>query len=292
MILASIPSPSTGVWHLGPVPIRAYALCIIAGVIAAVVIGERRWRARGGRRGTVTDVAAIAVPFGLVGGRLYHVITSPEAYFGKGGDPIKVLYIWQGGLGIYGAIVLGGVGAWLACRSRGIRLPAFGDAVAPGIAVAQAIGRFGNYFNQELFGRPTNLPWGLEIAPGRDGTVPGRDTYHPTFLYESLWCLGTAAVVVWADRRFKLGRGRAFALYIALYALGRAWIEALRADTANTLFGVRINIWTCLVAFLLAVLWMVTHRGPRETEVEPAPAAAESADASAAEPATANAAEP
>ncbi len=269
MNLASIPSPSQGVWHLGPVPIRAYALCIILGVIVAVVMGERRWQARGGKKGTVTDVAALAVPFGLIGGRLYHVITSPENYFGPDGDPVKVLYIWEGGLGIYGAILLGGVGAWVACRRRGIPLPAFGDAVGPGIAIAQGIGRFGNYFNQELFGRPTDLPWGLEIDPGRDGSVPGEDTYHPTFLYEALWCFGVAVVVIWADRRFKLGRGRAFALYLALYAVGRAWIEALRADTANELFGVRVNLWTCLLVFLGAVLWIVTHSGPREQDVEP-----------------------
>ena len=269
--LASIPSPANGVWHIGPVPIRAYALCIILGVVAAVIIGERRWRARGGSPGTVTDVAALAVPFGLVGGRLYHVITSPEPYFGKGGEPIKVLYVWQGGLGIYGAILLGAVGAWLACRSRGIRLPAFADAAAPGIAVAQAIGRFGNYFNQELYGKKTDLPWALEIdIKDVDGAVVRQETYHPTFLYESLWCLGTAAVVIWVDRRFKLGRGRAFALYAALYALGRAWIEALRVDEANEIFGLRINLWTCLLVFVGAVAWMVTHRGPREENVDPA----------------------
>ncbi len=276
MNLASIPSPANGVWHLGPVPIRAYALCIIAGVIAAIYMGERRWQARGGRKGTVTDIAVVAVPVGLIGGRIYHVITSPAAYFGADGDPIKVFYIWEGGLGIYGAILFGALGAWLASRSRGVKLPAFADAVAPGIVVAQAIGRFGNYFNQELFGKPTNLPWGLEIEPGRDGTVVGQDTYHPTFLYESLWCLGIAAVVIWADRRFTLSRGRAFALYLALYAVGRAWIEALRVDAANTIFGVRLNIWTCLLVFVGAVIWMVTHRGPRETEVE---RAAEDADA-------------
>lgn len=270
MNVASIPSPAHGVWHLGPVPIRAYALCIIAGVVVAVIMGERRWRSRGGRAGTVTDVAALAVPFGLIGGRLYHVVTSPEKYFGAGGEPIRVLYIWEGGLGIYGAILLGAVGAWLACRARGIRLSAFGDAIAPGIAVAQAIGRFGNYFNQELFGRPTNLPWGLRIDPGHDGYVEGRQTYHPTFLYESLWCLGTAAVVIWADRRFNLSRGRAFALYLGLYAAGRAWIEALRIDQAHRLFGLRINLWTCAVVFLGALLWMLTHRGPREQDVEPA----------------------
>ncbi len=268
MLLASIPSPARGVWHLGPVPIRAYALCIILGVIAAVVMGERRWRARGGHKGAVTDVAALAVPFGLLGGRLYHVITSPQAYFGKGGHPIEALYVWRGGLGIPGAILLGGVGAWIVCRRRGMSLPAFADAVGPGIAVAQGIGRWGNYFNQELFGRPTHLPWALRIDPGRDGTVPGQATYHPTFLYESLWDLGTAGLVIWADRRFKLGRGRAFALYIASYAVGRLWIEALRADQANTIFGVRINEWVALIALIGAVLWFVRHPGPREETVQ------------------------
>ncbi|MDQ6874465.1 MAG: prolipoprotein diacylglyceryl transferase [Actinomycetota bacterium] len=275
MILASIPSPSRGVWHLGPLPIRAYALCIIAGVIVAVIMGERRWQARGGRKGTVADVAALAVPFGLVGGRLYHVITSPQAYFGKGGDPVAALYIWRGGLGIPGAVLLGALGAWIACRRRHIGLPAFGDAIAPGIAVAQAIGRWGNYFNQELFGRPTTLPWGLRIDPGHEGYQPGHPTYHPTFLYESLWDLGVAGAVIWADRRFRLGRGRAFALYIALYSVGRLWIEALRADPANHLLGLRINEWTSLLALVGSVLWIVTHRGPREEAVQPAVAGAD-----------------
>lgn len=273
--LAAIPSPSRGVWHLGPLPIRAYALCIIAGVLVAVIMGERRWRARGGRKGTVADVAALAVPFGLVGGRLYHVLTSPQAYFGKGGDPVAALYIWRGGLGIPGAVLLGALGAWIACRRRGIGLPAFGDAIAPGIAVAQAIGRWGNYFNQELFGRPTNLPWGLRIDPGHEGYQPGHSTYHPTFLYESLWDLGVAGAVIWADRRFRLGRGRAFALYIALYSVGRLWIEALRADPANHLFGLRINEWTSLLALIGAVLWIVTHRAPREEAVQPVGAGTE-----------------
>jgi len=271
--LASFPSPSQGVWHLGPVPIRAYALCIIAGVVAAVVLGERRWQARGGRKGTVTDVAALAVPFGLVGGRLYHVITSPQLYFASGRHPIEALYVWKGGLGIPGALLLGGVGAWIACRRRGIPLPAFADAVAPGIAIAQAVGRFGNYFNQELFGRATTLPWAVRIDPkdpqANTGYLEGHSTYHPTFLYESLWNLGVAGVVIWADRRFKLGRGRAFALYVALYAVGRAWIELLRADQANHILGVRVNVWTSVLAFVCAVAWIGTHRGPREEVVEP-----------------------
>ena len=162
-VLAYIPSPPQGVWHLGPIPIRAYALCIIAGILIAVYWGEKRFVARGGQPGTVMDVAVFAVPFGLVGGRLYHVATDWQTYFGPGGDPLRALMIWEGGLGIWGAVALGGVGAWIGCRRRGVPLPFFADAVAPGIVVAQAVGRLGNYFNQELYGAPTTLPWGLEI---------------------------------------------------------------------------------------------------------------------------------
>jgi prolipoprotein diacylglyceryl transferase len=267
--LAVIPSPSQSVWNLGPVPIRAYALCIIAGIVAAIWIGERRWVARGGRRGTVSDVAVWAVVFGLVGGRLYHVVTDNELYFRAGRDPIRALYVWEGGLGIWGAIALGGVGAWIACRRRGIKLPPFADAAAPGIAVAQAIGRWGNYFNQELFGRPTDLPWAIRIDPDKPNTVAGASTYHPAFLYESLWDLGLAGALVLADRRFKLGRGRVFALYVMGYTAGRVWIEMLRIDTANLVFGVRLNVWTSIVVFAGALIYFLLHRGPRETEVEP-----------------------
>ncbi|MBI3686584.1 MAG: prolipoprotein diacylglyceryl transferase [Actinobacteria bacterium] len=271
MRLAYVPSPSQGVWHLGPIPIRAYALCIIAGIVVAVWLTERRWVARGGRPGTVMDIAVWAVVFGLVGGRLYHVLTDPELYFGPGRHPIDAVKVWQGGLGIWGAIALGGVGAWIGCHRRGIRLAPFADAAAPGIVLAQAIGRWGNYFNQELFGRPTTLPWGLEIDPGRDGTVPGAEAYHPTFLYESLWDLGVAGLVVWVDRRFRLGRGRAFAVYVMAYTVGRFWIESLRVDHANQILGMRLNTWTSLVVFVAASAYLLLHRGPRETEVEPSP---------------------
>lgn len=166
MNLASIPSPSTGVIELGPIPLRGYAFCIIIGVFVAVWIGNKRWVARGGKAGTVADIAVWAVPFGLVGGRLYHVITDYQLYFSEGQNWVDAFKIWEGGLGIWGAIALGAVGAWIGCRRRGIPLPAWADALAPGIAVAQAIGRWGNWFNQELYGRPTDLPWALEISEG------------------------------------------------------------------------------------------------------------------------------
>ena len=265
-VLASIPSPSQGVWELGPFPLRAYALCIIAGIVAAAWLTEKRWIARGGAPGDVLDIATWAVPFGIVGGRIYHVITSPQSYFGEGGDPVRALAIWEGGLGIWGAIALGGVGAWIACRRRGIPLPAFAYAVAPGLLVAQAIGRLGNWFNQELFGRPTDLPWALEIdAAHRPSEYLDVATFHPTFLYELLWNLAAAAVVIWADRRFGLSHGRAFALYVALYCAGRLWIELLRIDDANEFFGVRLNVFTSIIVGLLAVAYLVWQRGrPRE----------------------------
>jgi prolipoprotein diacylglyceryl transferase len=269
--LASFPSPEQSVWHLGPVPIRAYALCIIAGIVAAIWMGERRWVARGGRRGTVSDVAVWAVLFGLAGGRIYHVITDNELYFRDGRDPWRAFAVWEGGLGIWGAIAFGGVGAWIGCRRAGIKLPPYADAVAPGIAVAQAIGRLGNYFNQELFGRPTDLPWAVEIDPDQPNTVAGATTYHPTFLYELLWCLALAAALIWVDRRFKLGHGRVFALYVMGYTAGRVWIEMLRIDTANEVLGLRLNVWTSIVVFAGGLAYFLLVRGPRETVVEPRP---------------------
>ncbi|WP_433787931.1 prolipoprotein diacylglyceryl transferase [Actinomycetospora sp. CA-101289] len=273
-----LPSPPQGVWEIGPVPLRAYALCIIAGIVVAVLWTERRFVARGGEPGTVTDVAVFAVPFGLIGGRLYHVATDWPTYFGPGGNPLAALYIWQGGLGIWGAIALGGVGAWIGCRRRGVPLTAFADAAAPGIVTAQAIGRLGNWFNQELYGAPTTLPWGLELyrrvdpATGVTDNLTGVavDTtpvaiVHPTFLYELLWNLAVAALVVWADRRFRLSRGRAFALYVAGYTAGRFAIELMRTDPATRVFGdVRINVVVAAVVFAGAVAYLAFVRGPRE----------------------------
>ncbi|MEU9140241.1 prolipoprotein diacylglyceryl transferase [Streptomyces sp. NPDC048404] len=270
MELAYIPSPSHGVLHLGPIPLRGYAFCIIIGVFLAVWLGNKRWIARGGRAGTVADIAVWAVPFGLVGGRLYHVITDYELYFSEGRDWVDAFKIWQGGLGIWGAIALGALGAWIGCRRRGIPLPAWADAVAPGIAFAQACGRWGNWFNQELYGRATDLPWALHITSSTDGRVPGN--YHPTFLYESLWCVGVGFLVIWADRRFKLGHGRAFALYVAAYCVGRGWIEYMRVDDAHHILGLRLNDWTAMVVFVLAVVYIVISsrlRPGREEIVEP-----------------------
>ncbi|MER7802937.1 prolipoprotein diacylglyceryl transferase [Streptomyces parvulus] len=270
MELAFIPSPSRGVLHLGPIPLRGYAFCIIIGVFVAVWLGNRRWIARGGRPGTVADIAVWAVPFGLIGGRLYHVITDYQLYFSEGRDWVDAFKIWEGGLGIWGAIAFGALGAWIGARRRGIPLPAYADAVAPGIALAQAIGRWGNWFNQELYGKATDLPWAVEITSTTDGRVPG--TYHPTFLYESLWCIGVALLVIWADRRFKLGHGRAFALYVAAYCAGRFWIEYMRVDDAHHILGLRLNNWTALLVFLLAVVYMVLSarsRPGREAVVEP-----------------------
>lgn len=289
-VLASIPSPPQGVWHLGPLPIRAYALAIIAGIVVAVVIARRRWAERGGDPDTVLEVSFWAVPFGIVGGRLYHVITSPDAYFGAGGSPVRALYIWEGGLGIWGAIALGAVGAWIGTRSQGVRLAPFADALAPAVLVAQAIGRLGNWFNQELFGSPTTLPWGLEIDPTSPtfpaDAAPGT-LFHPTFLYEMVWNLVGAAVLVYLDRRLRLGYGRVFWLYVMIYTAGRGWIEMLRIDTAHTFGGLRLNVWTSIVMFVVALLAFVVigrrHPG-RDQDVrltaaspatadEPAPAA-------------------
>jgi prolipoprotein diacylglyceryl transferase len=272
---ASIPSPSNAVWQLGPVPIRAYALCILAGILVGIWVGNRRWIARGGAPGVVGDIAVWAVPFGIVGARLYHVATDWESYFGPGADPVDALKIWQGGLGVWGAIAMGTLGGWIGAKRRGIPLPPLADALAPGIVLAQAIGRFGNWFNQELFGRPTDLPWGLEIDPEfRPDRYADVETFHPTFLYEALWCVAVALILVWADRRFRMGHGRVFALYVALYTLGRSYIETLRVDPAREVLGLRLNVWTSVVLFAGAVIYIVVSarmRPGREVLSQPPP---------------------
>ena len=268
MTLAYLPSPSQGVWHLGPVPIRAYAFCILTGILVAVWLTRRRWAARGGNPDVVIDIAIWAVPFGLLGGRLYHLAPDPELYFKAGEDPWKAFAVWDGGLGIPGAVLLGALGAWIGCRRHGVRLADFADAMAPGLGFAQAIGRFGNYFNQELYGRVSGLPWAIRIDPAHRPTdTPDAAFYQPTFAYEALWDSMAALIVIWAGRRFGLNNGRVFALYLAIYAVGRAWIEALRVDHANHIAGLRLNDWMTLIVFCgsVAYLWFRRDRPDRAT---------------------------
>jgi prolipoprotein diacylglyceryl transferase len=265
--VGSIPSPSSGVWEIGPIPLRAYALGIIAGALLAIWIGEKRFTARGGRAGLISDVAIWALPAGIIGARIYHVVTDPELYFGAGREPIEALYIWEGGLGIWGAIAGGAVGAWIACRRYDVPFSSVADALAPGLLVAQAVGRLGNYFNQELFGKPTDLPWALEIDPvHRPPEYEQFATFHPTFLYEMIWNLAAAALLVLIDRRVKLTAGRAFALYVMLYTAGRVWIEMLRIDTVNHVGPFRLNVWTSIVMFALATVFFVLARRSEPVE--------------------------
>ncbi len=271
-MIASIPSPEQSVWFIGWFPIRAYAMFILAGIIVAVWITQRRLADRGGKPGQALDVAVWAVPFGILGGRLYHVISSPQAYFGEGGHPLNAFAVWEGGLGIWGAVALGTLGAWIGCRRNAVSFLDYADSAAPGVVLAQAIGRWGNYFNNELFGARTDLPWGLEIhcwdqGAGAATTCAGSTTnilgtFQPTFLYESLWCLLVALGLLLVDRRLSLAKGQIFALYGILYTLGRGVIEMLRSDQANYVLGLRLNVWTSLIVFAGAAFayWRLGRR--------------------------------
>ncbi len=276
LVPATIPSPSVGVIHLGPLPLRMYALCILVGIVVAVWLTGRRLVPRGYEAAQAVDVAAYAVLFGIVGGRLYHVITTPDPYWGADGNPADALKIWEGGLGIWGAISLGALGAWIGCRRSGIRFLDFADAAAPGVALAQAIGRWGNWFNNELYGGPTSLPWGLEIhrwdaAAGRavvdaSGEPVVLGVFHPTFLYESVFLVLLAVVLLVVDRRRTLAPGQILGLYVAGYPVGRIVIETMRTDESELVLGQRLNVWTSIVVFLLGVwiIWFTGRRARRE----------------------------
>ena len=273
---AGIPSPSSAVWYLGPIPIRAYALCILTGVFVAVWWSNRRYRARGGRRDLVLDVAIVAVPAGIVGARLYHVVSSPDDYFGPNGDLARIPQTWQGGLGIWGGIAGGVLAGVLLLRHRGLRVAPLADAVAPTLLVAQAIGRLGNWFNQELYGAPTTLPWGLRIDDAHlpaGSTYPPGTLFHPTFLYEALWNLAGAVLLVWIGRRM-LARsgvtgGRLLWVYLMVYTAGRVWIEMLRIDEAETILGLRLNVWTSIVIFLVGAIGLaLTSRRPLSDAID------------------------
>jgi prolipoprotein diacylglyceryl transferase len=268
-MLELIPSPSSSQISLGPVTIHYYALCIITGITVAIWLGRKRYASYGGNPEDVSEGAIWAVPFGIIGGRIYHVITSPQKYFGENGNPVDAFRIWEGGLGIWGAILFGAIGAFIYFRTHKttLRFNQFLDALAPGVIIAQAIGRVGNFFNQEVFGKPTNLPWGIEIRPFRrpDGYEEFLK-FHPTFLYELIWCLFIAYLLIKLPRfikKFVNNSGDVFALYVFGYTTGRLWIEALRIDEANYFLGFRLNIWVCL--FVLAgsaiYLFKSTRRG-------------------------------
>lgn len=269
LVPASIPSPDWSGFDIplpwGTLRIHAYALCILAGIIVGLWLTSVRWAKRGAPEGSVWDIVIWAIPFGIIGGRLYHVVSSPDQYFGPGfdgtGDLWLIPQIQRGGLGIWGAVVLGVVGAWIGCRRAGVKLTAFLDAAAPGLLLAQAVGRWGNYFNQELFGGPTTLPWGLQIDPDNPNFpagTPADTLFHPTFLYESLWNIAGVVILLALDRRFNFRRARLFWLYAMYYTLGRVWIEAMRIDEAEqiNLFGIttRLNVWTSILVFIAALV--------------------------------------
>ncbi|MFD2794862.1 prolipoprotein diacylglyceryl transferase [Promicromonospora vindobonensis] len=290
MLPASIPSPDP-VWSqfsLGPLTIHTYALCLLAGIAAAAYITDRRLRARGAAPGLALDIAMWAVPIGIVGARIYHVLTHLGDFTGPGVDPWAWVRIWEGGNALFGSLLGGAVGVWIGCRLTGLRFGSFADALAPGLLAAQAIGRLGNYVNQELFGLPTTLPWGLEIRADApmfpDWADPGT-LFHPLFLYEMIWNLIGIALLLAIERRVVrrnaailadggtpgagLRWGRMFGLYLIWYGLGRSWLEAIRIDpTSDAPLGVPANIWTSGAAIVLGIV-IVVVQGRRHPEPEP-----------------------
>jgi prolipoprotein diacylglyceryl transferase len=270
MILLSIPSPESSSISIGPLELRAYGLMIALGVIAAVELARRRFAQRGLDPDDMSAIALWAVPAGLIGSRLYHVITDWRR-FAEDDGWFEAVRIWNGGLGIPGGVIAGVVvGVWVGKR-RGVPLGEGIDAAIPGIPLAQAIGRLGNWFNQELFGEPTTVPWALEIDPEhRPPEYIEFETFHPTFLYEALWNLALVGVLLWVDKRRVLRPGRLLAVYVAGYALGRLWVELLRVDPASLILGVRVNVWVSIIAFVgaVAVLVLSGRRRPEDDAEE------------------------
>lgn len=281
MILAYIPSPTISQFSIGPVTVHIYALCILMGIVLAVWITTTRWKKLGGNFDQVLDITLVSVPAGIIGARLYHIITTPERFFGPDGDWAEMFRIWNGGLGIWGGVLFGALAAWAWCRHKHYPMALLADAIAPGLLVAQAVGRLGNWFNQELYGAPTTLPWGLKLnmegtAIGHseqcyDGaTCPSGTLFHPTFLYEMIWNLIGAAIIVYIGSKAmkKLKAGSLFAVYIMWYTLGRTWIESLRIDYAHEFLGVRINVWVSMAVFVLgAVSFIVVQQMGKDTDL-------------------------
>lgn len=269
MSLSYIPSPSFSSIHLGPITIHMYAICILIGIFAAIAITIKRWKRYGGSEDQIYNLALIAVPCGIIGGRIYHIITTPERFFGTNGDLLEMVRIWNGGMGIWGAIALGGLGAWVLCRIKHYPMALLADAIAPALLVAQAIGRLGNWFNQELFGSPTTLPWGLKVSESittsqlcsPTQTCPATTLFHPTFLYELLWNLLGAAILLYISRAMLFVEkktthraGTYFALYVIWYTIGRTFIEMLRIDYAHIVWGLRVNVWVSIGVCLCGLI--------------------------------------
>lgn len=271
--LASIPSPQINSFMVGPFKVHFYALCILTGMILAIWIADKRLVQRGAKSGIALDIALWTIPIAIIGARIFHVLTHSGDYFFPGADLTAVFRIWEGGIAIYGGLIGGAIGAWIGTRRSGIRFWSFADAVAPGILLAQAIGRWGNYFNQELFGLPTTLPWGLEIDstnPAFPPGLPAETLFHPTFLYESLWSAVGVVILLALDRRLGLRWGTMFGAYLMYYSLGRIITENLRIDPSDLILGIRTNVWSAVggvVAGLVIIYWQRRqHPGP-ETSV-------------------------
>lgn len=271
-VILSIPSPGISEFSIGPLTIHIYALCLVAGMALAWVLGRSRWVDRGGLAETFESIAIVAIPSGIVGARIYHVATHWEDYSGDDRGLVSALYIWEGGIAIFGAVIGGALGAAFVAWRRGARLTAFADALAPGLIFAQAVGRLGNWFNQELFGGPDDGPLGLEIDPGRrPPEYRDVETFQPTFLYELTWNALGGLVLLWLDRRFTLGWGKLFSLYMVIYGTGRFWIEGIRTDFSYLVGPLRSNQVTALVFVIVGLILFtflhITRQG-REPWVE------------------------
>ncbi|CAN5353536.1 prolipoprotein diacylglyceryl transferase [soil metagenome] len=314
VIPVSIPSPPPewssfiipiGSWLHGLIPavsesygivVRLYALCILTGIIVALFITNRRLTKRGVEPWKIIDLTIWGVVGGLIGARLWHVFTHPGDFFGPGKDLIKILYIWEGGVAIFGTLLGGALGYWIACRLAGLRFLSVADAIVPGLLLAQVLGRFGNYFNQEIFGLPTDLPWGLQIDRPNPAipTGIGPDVlFHPTFIYEGLWNLAGIAIIMLIENRVTFVKsttfpgkflplwpeftrrpqwqwGKVLGLYLIWYGIGRTWFESIRLDPLPTLFGVRLNVWGAVAAILLGLVIIIVQ-SRRHPGIEPSP---------------------
>jgi prolipoprotein diacylglyceryl transferase len=253
--------------------IHAYAVCILIGIVAAGFLTNYRLTRRGAEPGVVLDIIIWAVPLGIVGARIFHVLTHPDDYFYEGADLLRVLYVWEGGIAIFGSLIGGAIGAWIGCRFSGIRFWTFADAVAPALLLAQAFGRFGNWFNHELFGQPTDLPWGLEIETTNAAYpvgLPEGTLFHPTFLYEIVWNLVGFALILVIERKMRLQWGKVLGLYLVWYGLGRTVFESIRIDPSEVFFGLRSNVWAAIFAVILGIV-IIAVQNRRHTGLEPSP---------------------